>query len=138
MSEQRDYSSPEQRLYARWLDVGTKIGFAALVITFLVHAFELVPPGIALEHLPRYWHLPVDEFIAMTGAPRGWTWVARLGEGDLLNFVGVAILGLVTIVCYARVMPLFARNREWVFVAICLLEIAVLAAAAAGIAGAGH
>jgi hypothetical protein len=138
MANVPDYASPEQQLYARWLDVGTKVGFAALIATFLVHAFELLPPGIALEHLPRYWHLPVDEFIAMTGAPKGWTWVARLGEGDLLNFVGVAILGTVTIACYARVLPLFLRARERVFAAICVAEIVVLVAAATGIVGAGH
>ena len=131
-------ASPEQKLYARWLDVGTKAGFAALVVSFLVHAFELLPPGIALEHLPRYWHLPVDEFIAMTGAPTGWAWVARLGEGDLLNFVGVAILGTVTIACYARVLPLFLRAGERIFAAICIAEIGVLIAAASGAFGAAH
>jgi hypothetical protein len=130
MNGQRDYASAEQKLYARWLDAGTKIGFAALVLTFLLHVFELVPPGIALEHLPRYWHLPVDEFIALTGAPKGWKWVARLGE--------VAILGAVTAVCYARVLPLFARSGDRAFVAICIAEIAVLAAAASGLAGGVH
>jgi hypothetical protein len=138
MTKVHDYASPEEKLYARWLDVGTKAGFAALIVTFLVHAFELLPPGIALEHLPRYWHLPVEEFIALTGAPTGWAWVARLGEGDLLNFVGVAILGTVTILCYARVLPLFLRAGERVFAAICVAEIVVLAAAAAGIFGTGH
>jgi hypothetical protein len=138
MNGQRDYASAEQKLYARWLDAGTKIGFAALVLTFLLHVFELVPPGIALEHLPRYWHLPVDEFIALTGAPKGWKWVARLGEGDLLNFIGVAILGAVTAVCYARVLPLFARSGDRAFVAICIAEIAVLAAAASGFVGGVH
>jgi hypothetical protein len=138
MTRPLDYASPEQRLYARWLDAGTKIGFVALVLTFLLHVFELVPPGIALEHLPRYWHLSVDEFIALTGAPKGWNWVARLGEGDLLNFIGVAILGAVTAVCYARVLPLFARTGDRAFVAICIAEIAVLLAAASGMAGGVH
>ncbi|HTO48966.1 MAG TPA: hypothetical protein VML91_15105, partial [Burkholderiales bacterium] len=67
-------------MYADWLDTGTKIGFVALVVTFFIHVFGLVPPGIALEHLPLYWHLPVADFIRMTGAPTGWAWVARLGE----------------------------------------------------------
>lgn len=138
MADERDYASPEQRLYAAWLDVGTKIGFVALVVTFLVHVFELVPPGIALEHLPRYWHLPVDEFLRLTGAPTGWAWIARLGEGDLLNFLGIAILGFVTVACYARVLPLFARAGNRVFVAICVAEIVVLLAAAWGLAGGGH
>jgi len=138
MAEDRDYASPEQRLYARWLDAGTKLGFVALAVTFLVHVFELVPPGIALEHLPRYWHLPVDEFLRLTGAPTGWSWIVRLGEGDLLNFIGVAILGLVTVACYARMLPLFARAGNRLFVAIAAAEIAVLLAAACGLFGAGH
>ena len=138
MADERDYASPEQRLYAAWLDAGTKIGFVALVVTFLIHVFGLVPPGIALEHLPLYWHLPVADFIRMTGAPTGWAWVARLGEADLLNFVGVAILGLVTVVCYLRVLPLFVRARNRVFVAICVAEVLVLLAAALHLVGAGH
>ncbi len=138
MADERDYASPEQRLYAAWLDAGTKIGFVALVATFLIHVFGLVPPGIALEHLPLYWHLPVADFIRMTGAPTGWAWVARLGEADLLNFIGVAILGLVTVVCYLRVLPLFVRARNRVFVAICVAEVLVLLAAALHLVGAGH
>lgn len=138
MGESRDHASAEQRVYAGWLDAGTKIGFVALVATFFVYVFELVPPGIPLEHLPRYWHLPVDEFIRRTGAPTGWTWVARLGEGDLLNFVGVAILAFVTLACYARVLPLFVRARDRVFAAICVAEIVVLVVAASGLVGAGH
>ena len=138
MADERDYASPEQRLYAAWLDAGTKIGFVALVVTFLIHVFGLVPPGIALEHLPLYWHLPVADFIRMTGAPTGWAWVARLGEADLLNFVGVAILGLVTVVCYLRVLPLFVRARNRVFAAICVAEVLVLLAAALHLVGAGH
>jgi len=125
-------------LYADWLDTGTKIGFVALVVTFFIHVFGLVPPGIALEHLPLYWHLPVADFIRMTGAPTGWAWVARLGEADLLNFIGVAILGLVTVVCYLRVLPLFVRGRNRVFVAICVAEVLVLLAAALHLVGAGH
>lgn len=138
MAPERDYASPEQRLYAAWLDVGSKIGFVALVITFFIHVFGLVPPGIALEHLPLYWHLPVADFIRMTGAPTGWAWIARLGEADLLNFVGVAILGLVTVACYVRVLPLFVRARNRVFVAICIAEVLVLLAAALHLVGAGH
>jgi hypothetical protein len=135
VSSERDRVSHEHRVYARWLDVGARIGFVALVATFVAHVLEIVPPGIALEHLPRYWHLPVAEFVAMTGAPQGWSWVARLGEGDLLTFVGVALLASVTIVCYARVLPLFVRARDRVFAVICVAEIVVLAAAASGLVG---
>jgi hypothetical protein len=135
MPAERDRLPDEQRVYARWLNVLARIGFVVLVVTFAAHVLELVPPGIALQHLPRYWHLPVGEFVATTGAPLGWTWVARLGEGDLLNFVGVAILASASIVAYARVLPLFVRAGERVLALICVAEIVVLVAAASGVVG---
>lgn len=135
---QRDYASEEQRLYARWLDYGTRIGFVVLVATFLAYVFQLVPPAIELDDLPRYWRLPVDQYLAATGAPAGWGWVRRLDSGDYLNFLGVAVLGSVTIVCYLRLLPALLARGERVFAIICALEIAVLAVAAAGLAGAGH
>jgi hypothetical protein len=110
-----------------------RIGFGALALSFAIYATGIVPAGIAPADLPRYWSLSAAEYVAATGAPTGWAWVARLGESDLLNFVGVAILGTVTIVCYARVLPAFWRAGERVLAVICIAEIAVLAVAAAGI-----
>jgi len=138
MSTESDYASAEQRLYAGWLDLGTRIGFVALVASFVVYVTGLVPPGIAHADLPRYWSLPVTEYLAATGAPSGWGWIARLGESDLLNFVGVAMLGMVTILCYARILAVFVRARERALAAICIAEIVVLAIAASGLVGAGH
>ena len=137
MSE-RDYASDEQRLYAKWLDYGTRVGFVVLVATFFAYVFQLVPAAIALDDLPKYWRPPVDEYLAATGAPTGWGWVRRLGSGDYLNFLGVAILGGVTIVCYLRLLPALIAKRDRVFAAICAIEIVVLAVAAAGLVGAGH
>jgi hypothetical protein len=130
---QRDYASDEQRRYAAWLDVGARFGFAVLLASFLVYVTGIVPAGVAPADLPRYWRLPVAEYVAATGAPTGWAWVARLGESDLLNFVGVAILGTVTILCYARVLPAFWRAGDRALAAICAAEIVVLLAAAAGV-----
>jgi hypothetical protein len=138
MATERDYASAEQRLYAGWLDLGARIGFVVLVASFVVYVTGLVPPGVAHAELPRYWSLPVTEYLAATGAPSGWGWIARLGESDLLNFVGVAILGMVTILCYARVLAAFVRSRERALAAICIAEIVVLVVAASGILGAGH
>jgi hypothetical protein len=118
MTTESDNASSEQRLYADWLDVGTRIGFAALVASFVVYVTGLVPPA--------------------TGAPSGWAWIARLGESDLLNFVGVAILGMVTVLCYARILAAFVRARERALAAICIAEIVVLAIAASGLVGTGH
>jgi hypothetical protein len=138
MRPDTEYASPEQRLYARWLDIGTRVGFVVLAASFFVYVLGLLPAHVALAEVPRYWTLPVGEYLAATGAPTGWGWVRQLREGDYLNFVGIAILAAVTVVCYARVLPLFLRSGERAFAAICVLEILVLVAAASGLVGGGH
>jgi hypothetical protein len=124
---------PEQEVFARWVTVGVRIGFAALVASFILYLTGIVPARIAPAELPRYWGLPVARYIAATGAPTGWSWLGRLGEGDLLNFIGVAILGGTPIAAYIRLLPLFLARRERLLAAICAAEIVVLGAAAYGL-----
>ena len=123
----------EQEAYAHWLTWGVRLGFAVLVATFLLYVTGILPPGVAPERLPQLWTLPVGEYIAATGSPTGWGWVLRLRESDLLNLVGVAILASASIACHLRVLPLFARAGERTFVAICIAQVVVLGAAAAGV-----
>ena len=60
--------SREQQAYARWLAVGVGLGFAALAASFFVYVTGILPPGIPPEMLPRYWALPVHEYVKATGA----------------------------------------------------------------------
>lgn len=123
----------EQHVYADWLAWGTRIGFALLVITYFLYVAGILAPSVPLDRLPQLWSLPLDEYLAQSHAPTGWAWLADLRQGDFLNLVGVAILAATTLACYFRVLPVFVRSRERVFVAICGVEIVVLLAAAAGV-----
>lgn len=123
----------EQDTYARWLSFAVGLGFAALVASFVVYLSGILPPTVPPAMLPRYWGLPVAQYVAATGAPTGWAWVHRLGEGDLLNLVGVAILASATVLAYLRMVPLYIASRERLFAAICVAEIVVIAVAASGL-----
>lgn len=123
----------EQDAYAGWLAWGTRVGFSALVATYFVYVSGLVDPDIPLERLPELWSLSLDEYLAATKAPTGWSWVRRVHRADLLNLIGVSVLAACTLACYLRVLPIFVRAKERAFVAICVLEEAVLLAAAAGV-----
>jgi len=122
-------------LYARWLDVATKAGFAISLCAFLVYAGGLLPAYVPLEELPRYWGLPVDRFIDVTGAPQGWAWLGELAYGDGLNLAAIALLGLVTPVCYARLAPALIAQRDWLQAALAAAQLLVLLVAASGLAG---
>lgn len=132
------YASPQQLLYARWLDIGTRIGFLALVVAFALYVTGAIVPHVPLEQLPRYWTMSVEEYLAAVGGPTGWGWARLAYRGDYLNFVGVAILSSVSIACYLRLLPVFRSERDRAFLGIALAEIAVLVAAASGVFGGGH
>ena len=61
-----------------------------------------------------------------------------LGMADYLNFIGIAFLAGVTIVCYVGVLPSFFRKKDWIYATIATLEVLVLALAASGIISIGH
>lgn len=129
--------STEELTYARWLDACTRIGFALLVGSFLLYITGVLPPHVPVHQLPLVWGLPVDRYLAATGMPSGWGWLALLARGDVLNFAGVAFLSMTTLICYLRVLPILVRRRDRVFATIVALEIAVLALAASGMLSGG-
>ena len=127
-----------RELYARWLDIATKAGFAISLAAFLLYVGGVLPAYLPIEELPRYWTLPVHRFIEVTGAPSGWAWLGELGYGDGLNLAAVALLGLVTPLCYARLLPALIAERDWLQAALALAQLAVLLGAASGVlAGSG-
>ena len=123
----------EQQIYARWLAIGTRVGLAWLVVSFALYMLALLDPHVPHGDLPRLWTLPVDQYIAASGAPIGWGWTALLHRGDYLNFIGVALFAGISALCYARVVPLFIARGERGHAAIALAQIVVLLAALSGL-----
>jgi hypothetical protein len=122
----------EHRIYARWLDLGTRIGLALLVAGFAVYVGGLLDPLVAPEELARLWMLPADRYVAATGAPIGWGWLRFLHKGDYLNFVGIAVFASITIVCYARILATLLAQGERLRVALASVQLVILLAAASG------
>jgi hypothetical protein len=129
-----------QKSFARWVDIGTRLGLALLVAGFAAYVSGLLPAHVPLQDLARAWHLPLAQFVAATGAPTGWQWLLFAGRGDYFNFVGIVLLASIIIAAYLRVLSLLAGvNRS--FAVIAALEIVVLLTAASGLLnffGGGH
>jgi hypothetical protein len=135
-----DLSRPpaEQLLYARWLDWGARAGLALLVASFGAYVLGLAAPHVPFEQLARAWSLPVDQYRAAVGAPAGWGWLALAARGDYMNYLGIALLAFSSLACMLRVLPSFLARGERAYALMAGLQAAVLAAAAAGLFGAGH
>lgn len=131
-------ASDEQVLYASLLNKGMYLGLLMLFITFALYVFGIVDPYIPVEKLSDYWTLSSHEFLEHFNIQDGWGWVAMLGYGDFLNFIGIAFLSAVTIICYAAIVPTLLKNKDTIYAVIAILEVIVLTAAASGLISAGH
>ena len=136
-----DASNPvpdEQLRYARLLDITSKIGFAALVAGFVAYAFGWLEEHVTVAELPRFWGLPLAEYLARTDTPTGWGWLAQLHKGEFAGLIGIVILAGCSIVCLLAIIPTYVRRRDHVYAGICAVEILVLLLAASGVLTAGH
>ncbi len=127
------YASPEQLRYAKVLNLGVQVGFILLVISFILYMAGILKPLVPVSQLPKYWGLPVSEFVKVTHAPTGWSWLADIAMGDELNMLGIAVLAGVSAISTVAILPFFARRGEKAHLAISVLLVAVLILSASDI-----
>ncbi len=140
MNTQKDEAlkpSQEQIIYANLLLIGVWSGIIVLVATYFIYLTGILPSHVEMAVIPAAWGKGVTEYLEVTHSPHGWGWVALLAKGDFLNYIGFALLALMTIGCYLVLVRGYIRRRDWIFCVIALLEIVVLSLAASGIVGGG-
>jgi hypothetical protein len=126
-------ATEEQLAYAKLLDLGMKAGLLMLVVTFFIYLFGIFTPYIPVEELPNYWKLPVKEYLKVTAIHPGWTWLGMINRGDFLNFIPIAFLAGVTILCYLRITPILFRKKDTTYAFLAIIEVLVLVLAASGV-----
>ena len=129
--------SREQIIYANLLIIGVWAGIFILVTTYAIYLTGILPPYVEMSLIPKVWGKGVGEFLEITHCPHGWGWLPLLAKGDFLNYIGFALLALMTIFCYLVLVRGYIRQRNRIFAAIAVLEIVVLCIAASGILGGG-
>ncbi|MFZ6017157.1 MAG: hypothetical protein ACOYU0_06050 [Nitrospirota bacterium] len=137
MAEDKTKATGEQIAYANILNIGMYIGLAIITVTFIVYVLGILPSFISPQEIPKYWTMRSGDFIHNMQAPTGWDWLGMIGKGDYLNFIGIAILAGLTILCYLVILPILMRKKDTPYVVIAILEVAVLVLAASGILKAG-
>ncbi len=118
--------------------MGRKIGLAGIIVAFVLYATEILSPKVPLAIIPQLWTLSSSDYLSAVGLDSGWTWLGMLQHGDMLNMLGIAILGLVSIICYISIIPILLRKKDYTYVGIAVSEILVLALAVSGIIHVGE
>lgn len=130
-------ASPAQLRYADTLFYGALLGFVTMLITYALYVFGVLTPQIPLEEMPRLWSQSAAAYRAAGNIPQGWGWLALVGKGDLCNFIGIAFLAALTIICFVQLAIGLLRQKQWIMAIIAILEVLVLSLAASGVLVAG-
>jgi len=140
MNEQENKSlspMPEQIAYANLLFIGAWVGILLMIITYFIYMGGLLAPHVDIALVIQNWDKGVDEFLEITHSPHGWGWLTLLNKGDFLNFVGIVLLAVLTIICYLFLIAGYKKRKDWIYFFIGLIEVVVLSLAASGILGTG-
>ncbi len=137
-AENTQLQKAEATLYATWLDWGTRLGLVVLILGFAAYILGFTTPLVSLQDMPQLWNQPVAIYLAKTGTPTGWGWLAMLGKGDMLNMLGIAILAGCSIPPLLGLVPLYLKRRDYAYAGLCLFITLVLLLAASGILTGGH
>ena len=124
--------------YAYLLDWGARLGVIALIASFAAYVFGVLPPFVPLAQLPHVWNQPVAAYLQQTATPTGWGWLALAHKGDLSGLLGISILAGCSIPPLLSLIPLYLKQRDYVYAGICTMVIAVLVLAASGVLTGGH
>jgi hypothetical protein len=130
-------ASEEQIAYAKVLNTLMFLGLAIIVVTFIIYMSGILTSFVPPQEIPNYWGMASKDFIHSLNAPTGWGWLALVGKGDYLNFVGIALLAGLSIICYLVILPILMRKKDIPYVVIAIIEVAVLSLAASGILKSG-
>lgn len=132
-----DKTPKEQVRYANMLFYGCWGGLALMALTYLIYVFGVLPPHVPMDTVITVWSKPVHDYLTVGNVPVGWGWAMLLNKGDFLNFLGIALLAGMTLLCYIPLVTAYLKKKDTLFAVIAVLEILVLAFAASGIVGGG-
>lgn len=131
------HAGPEQLLYAKVLEKGMFIGLLLLIVTYVIYLTGILKPYVPVREVSNYWSMSVTEYLHKAQIPSGWGWLKMVGYSDFLNFIPIALLAGITILCFLCIVPVLRRENDTLYAVLALLEAGILGIAASGILGAG-
>lgn len=130
-------AGPEQIVYANILEKGMLLGLILVVVTYAIYVLGVVKPFVPMDSIINSWTMNVHDYLHHLDIQPGWAWLSLINHGDFLNFVGIALLAGVTIVCFLSIIPVLLKENDRLYALLAFLEVVILSVAASGILGSG-
>ncbi|MCL6477710.1 MAG: DUF1634 domain-containing protein [Peptococcaceae bacterium] len=127
----------EQIKYANLLLYGSWIGIAILTVTFILYITGIKPAYIEPSQIQQYWGMKSSAYLEAAKVPSGWGWLGMVRYGDFLPLIGIAWLGILTVVGYLILLPAYLRKKDSIYSVLVIVEVVVLVLAASGLLGSG-
>ena len=130
--------SRAQSRFAATLALTVLAAMIVLTLAFVAYATGILPSATPPVEVVRYWDLKAGDYLAATGQSAGWTWLARLPDGEACVKAALALIAAAILVCYAVAASVFAREGNRLYTTLTLLQIVIFVVAASGLGGGGH
>ncbi|NTW55260.1 MAG: DUF1634 domain-containing protein [Chlorobaculum sp.] len=139
MKQETVHADKVQLAYAGILSKATTLGMILVAIGYIVYVFQLLPLSVPIDQVAGNWGLRASEFHQkVPGAPSGWSCFSHAGQGDMLSYISIIYLGIVTMMCLVAAGFAFLREKNMIYTLVSFAQIAVLILAAAGVVSGGH
>jgi hypothetical protein len=115
--------------FARVASAGSRVAFVAVSLAFVLYISGWLPALVPVAVVEREFHRDAADFVRVTGAPAGWSWLGRLGHGDALSLAGMVLPVAVVAAAFLSLLPGYLRRRDWLYAALVAAQLAVFAGA---------
>ncbi|ASQ89583.1 hypothetical protein CHL67_00310 [Prosthecochloris sp. GSB1] len=127
------FSAEVERTYAAVLERVSMVGIAAIAGAYLLYVLHALPLSVQVHDIAANWHLGADALVAKGLSPSGWSWVAGIGNADILSLAAIGLLTMTPVVCLAAASASFLSRKDYAYTIIGLLQILVLLVAISGV-----
>lgn len=111
--------------------------FLLVLVLYFIYVLGVLKPYVPMNSIVTCWKMNVHDYLHHCDIKPGWAWLSLVSYGDFLNFIGIAILAGITIICFLAIVPVLWRENDKLYAAFAVAEAVILGVAASGILGSG-
>ncbi|MDH4247104.1 MAG: hypothetical protein OEW39_04735 [Deltaproteobacteria bacterium] len=134
----RELSRDINKVFASMETLGVRIGLAVVISAFVLYLTNILPPVIPIADLITLVSVDASTFTSTNHIPVGWAWLRLMGHGDILSLAGIMVLLGSIFLAYLALIPLCLRRKDFIYLALVIVQLAVFVLAGGGWITAGH